>query len=73
MGGLESVIRRLYPQSEMEVIDPLPLSWDLDVVRELLYLGVGGDRNVMKPAPIGCRFASIVANERGEGEPSKPS
>jgi hypothetical protein len=50
MGGLESVIRRLYPQSEMEVIDPLPLSWDHDVVHELLYLGVGGDRNVTKAA-----------------------
>jgi hypothetical protein len=50
MGGLESVIRRLYPQSEMEVIDPLPLSWDHGVVRELLYLGVGGDRNVTKAA-----------------------
>ena len=34
----------------MEVIDPLPLSWDHGVVRELLYLGVGGDRNVTKAA-----------------------
>lgn len=32
------------------MIDPLPLSWDHDVVHELLYLGVGGDRNVTKAA-----------------------